>query len=91
MENNKFDTWINNSENYELGIFLILFGIVFSISHYYFHQSWNKEGYKLFKPFRRKDKSQTEDNYLIIMHSRTLFGIYVGIIIMIFGIYTIFK
>ncbi len=79
--------WLDNMGEAESGIFLILFGIAFSIFSYYLHNSWKKEGYKPFRPFRREGKTQSEDNFVIVMHTRTLLGIFMGIITCIFGIY----
>lgn len=83
--------WLDNLKGTELGFFLILFGILFSLFFYWLHNFWKKEGYKPFRPFRRDGRTQSEDNYVIIMHMRTLVGIFIGIIVAIFGVYKLFS
>ena len=83
----KIKNWLDNLNGIEEGIFLIIFGITITIYSYNLYKIWKKEGYKPFRPFRREGKTQSEDNFVIIMHMKTLFGIYMGIIVCIFGIY----
>jgi len=87
----KISNWLDNLNNNEFSIFLILFGIFFTACFHYLHKTWKKEGYKPFKNFRRKDKTQSEDNYVIIMHMRTLLGFYVGILIILLGLFMLIK
>ncbi|RST26138.1 hypothetical protein [Chryseobacterium lacus] len=85
------DVWINELNTFQIGIFLILFGIVFTIYFKFLHKTWKKEGYRLFKPFRREGKTQSEDNFVIIMYTRTLLGIYGGYLIILFGFFKILS
>lgn len=91
MEKKNIDSWLDNLNDIQIGFFLILFGIVFIIFFKHLHSKWKKEGYKPFKPYRREGKTQQEDNFVIIMHMRTLLGIYVGYIVVLFGILKIFS
>jgi len=88
MENIRI--WLDNLNGSNEGFFLIFFGICITLYSKFLHKLWKKEGYKPFRSFRREGKTQSEDNYVIIMHMRTLLGIYVGIIVIIFGIYKLF-
>lgn len=86
--------WLNNLNDIQIGIFLLIFGIGFIFFFKFLHSKWKDVGYKPFKPFRREGKTQSEDNFVIIMYMRTLIGIYVEYIIVFFGllkILTYFK
>lgn len=87
----KIENWLNNLDGTSEGIFLIIFGMTLSLFSYRLYKFWKKEGYKPFRPFRREGKTQSEDNYVIIMHMRTLLGIYAGIIVIIFGVYKLIS
>ena len=91
---NDFDNWINGLNNLQIGFVLVSFGLLFTLYFQYLHKPWKKEGYKPFEPFRREGKTQSEDNFVIIMYMRTLLGIYGGFLIVLFGtlkILTYFK
>jgi len=83
---NEFDNWINGLNNLQIGFVLVLFGLLFTLYFKYLHKPWKKEGYKPFKPFRRQGKTQSEDNFVIVMYMRTLLGIYGGFLIVFLGI-----
>ena len=79
--------WIDNLNGSNEGLFLIFFGLSITLYSKYLYKIWKKEGYKPFRSFRREGKTQSEDNFVIIMHMRTLLGIFVGISVILFGIY----
>ena len=82
-----FDIWIDNNLNdFQIGIGIMLLGIGFSLISKYLHKQYTNEGYRWFRPFRREEKTQSEDNIFIIMYTRTLLGIYVGFVIVLMGI-----
>ena len=39
----------------------------------------------------KKNKSQSEDNFIIIMYMRSFWSIYIGLFIILFGVYKIFR
>lgn len=82
----KFDVWYSNLNDLQQGICFTIFGLMIVLLSRYFHKSYKGEGYKPFKSFRREGKTQSEDNFFIIMFMRSLIGIYVGYIIVFFGI-----
>ena len=79
--------WIDNLNGSNEGLFLIFFGVAITLYSKYLYKIWKKEGYKPFRSFRREGKTQSEDNFVIIMHMRTLLGIFVGISVILFVIY----
>lgn len=83
--------WLDNLNDIQIGIFLLAFGIGFVFFFRFLHSKWKNMGYKPFKPFRRDNKTQSEDNFVIIMYIRTLIGIYIGYIIIFFGVLKIFS
>ena len=83
--------WLNNLNDIQIGVFLLIFGIGFIFFFRFLHSKWKGVGYKPFKPFRREGKTQSEDNFVIIMYMRTLIGVYVGYIIIFFGILKILS
>ncbi|AQX83809.1 hypothetical protein I6H88_12215 [Elizabethkingia bruuniana] len=85
--NNNIDNWLNGLNEFQEGLTLISFGVIILIISKFIHKDLNNEGYKPFKPFRRKNKSQSEDNFFIIMYMRSFWGIYIGLFIILFGIY----
>ncbi|ATL43602.1 hypothetical protein CQS02_09995 [Elizabethkingia miricola] len=91
MNNNNIDNWLNNLNEFQEGLVLILFGVIVFFVARYIHKDFNNEGYKPFKPFRRKNKSQSEDNFIIIMYMRSFWSIYIGLFIILFGVYKIFR
>lgn len=83
--------WLNNMNGLEEGLLLITFGAIVSFLSRYFHKDWKGQGYRPFKSFRREGKTQSEDNFLIVMYMRTLLGTYIGYIIILFGLYKILQ
>lgn len=78
--------WLNGMNAWQEGLLLMVFGLVVFVLSKYFHKDWKDSGYKPFKSFRRKEKTQSEDNFVIIMYMRTLLGIYVGYLIILLGL-----
>lgn len=91
LSQSDFNQWLNNMNGFQEGLLLITVGAIVTILSKYFHKDWKDQGYKPFKPFRREGKTQSEDNFVIIMHTRTLVGIYAGYIIILFGIFKILQ
>lgn len=83
--------WLNNMNGLQEGLLLIAFGAIVSLLSRYFHKDWKGQGYKPFKSFRREGKTQSEDNFLIVMYMRTLLGTYMGYIIILFGLFKILS
>ena len=80
---------LNNLDRLESGVLMIAFGIVFSIIFKNFHKGYKNEGYKLFRPFRREGKTQSEDGLFLFLFWRSFIGIFMGIFIAIGGIVSI--
>ncbi|OPB95790.1 hypothetical protein BAS10_09100 [Elizabethkingia meningoseptica] len=91
MNSSNINNWLNSLNEFQEGISLIIFGSLVFIIAKFIHKDYTNDGYKPFKPFRRKGKSQSEDNLFIITYIKSLGGIYVGIGIVLFGVYKIFK
>jgi len=86
---NSLSSWIDNMNGFNQGILLMLFGLLFTLLMIFIHKKFNKDGYKMFLPFRRKGKSQSEDNFFILCYIQSLCGIIIGIIITLLGFYKI--
>ncbi len=85
-----FDNWINeNLNNLGIGILILLVGLLMVIVGKILHKRYNK--YKLFKPFKREGKTEAQDNFYVIMHTRTLISIYFGYGFIMFGLYKILQ
>ncbi len=91
LSQSDINQWLNNMNGFQEGLLLITVGALVTILSKYFHKDWKDQGYRPFKSFRRKDKTQSEDNFVIIMYTRTLLGIYGGYIIISFGIFKILQ
>jgi hypothetical protein len=77
---------LNNLNRLQGGVFMIIFGFVFTLAFRYFHKKYQNEGYKPFKPFRREGKTQVEDSLFIFLYMRSLVGVYIGYLIILGGI-----
>lgn len=85
-----FDNWINeNLSNLGIGILIFLVGLLMIIIGKILHKKYNK--FKLFKPFKRDGKTQAQDNFYVIMHTRTLIVIYFGYGFIAFSLYKILQ
>ncbi|AQX04294.1 hypothetical protein ATB99_03495 [Elizabethkingia meningoseptica] len=91
MNINNINNWLNSLNEFQEGLSLIIFGCLVFVISKFLHKDYTHDGYKPFKSFRRKNKSQSEDNFFIIMYIRSLGGIYTGIGITLFGLYKILK
>lgn len=80
---------LNNLNRLQGGLLMIAMGLLFIIIFTRFHKEYQNQGYKLFKPFRRKGKTQAEDGLFIILYVRSLLGVFAGYLLIIGGIISI--
>lgn len=84
-------TAINNLDNFQGGILVIIFGILFVLYSKYIHKKYQNQGYKPFKSFRREGKDQIDDTMFVLLYWRSLVGIYMGYLIVLGGIISIIS
>ncbi|EOR29980.1 hypothetical protein L100_08259 [Elizabethkingia meningoseptica ATCC 13253 = NBRC 12535] len=63
MNINNINNWLNSLNEFQEGLSLIIFGCLVFVISKFLHKDYTHDGYKPFKSFRRKNKSQSEDNF----------------------------